>query len=1024
MTRIKIKAAPASENTGTKRIRIKGIPDTPEMQTGGYADTGASRGYGMQQTGQGYALDRFWSSPTGYPGGTAKVNPYAKTGNTLPEAKEGGDINAEKQEMVLGDFDQDGQQELMNVNGKPHTEGGKDINVPSNSFVFSDTKALKIKDPDILAMFGMKPKRGGYTPAEIAKKYDLNKLKSILNDPNAEDFAKKSAQLMYDNYLAKLNKLASVQEAMKAAMGMEHHDPNQQQQQEAPPVQEVGNMGQGGQEMMQPDIMMKYGGIPIAQYGYTNTIPEEVQKAKEIAFNNSNSDIYGNNTYLDPNSRINARSQVLTSQVPITGDNPMDWNIIANEQVAQSVSPVYKMYPSKELYNPININSNITDASYPNVTPPLTGPITNAGSLYDKPLTKDELDQLFKTEHEKAMHNPNLVRGVDYGSDWISHKLAEPIMAAKNVPIELRSKKGYNEWVRTHGGDAANLLGTGKYADRWGIRDTRFTPPFVLNPTMDPWSNPHETPAIPGQVEPSPEDDYFKLVPYAKTSGSPIGTTEGDTQRKKILQELHKKKGKGFGFQMNPNFLGDAMNLMQMAQLRKFRPYEPVPQAVIPDTVFLDPTRAIAAQQEAARIAMETAAGSAVGPIGRAIGASIQGEAGKQAFDTIGQYANQNVQIANAANQQAAAITNELMSKQANRLAELNKAGFLADRDYQREMGRLQAEYTDRLQKHHEDAVKTAWLNKTSEYFDIGPGGFPVFKSEEAKNRYWKNIQGGTSPDFAARVKALTKDGYTVDQAIEIAHGEQGRTRTQYGPTGQVQKTTVSSGQYGGHQMRYGGTHMAMPEMAPAYQRNAERIPYYQIGGSYIPLSAGPDLPMYQAPVAVDSAYMQPAPVEKVSRKKGEDIATTTNNPGNIIFTPKIGRMFNAIDSGIKQTDGTGHFAAFPDLTTGFAAYQTQLFGDVDGIMKSKYYKADTPVHKALKIWSGGLNKDGSINNKGYGAEIYPEIKGKTLGELTMAERKELTKRQIKRESGQMYNLLRQRGVFQYGGNPLQKFMK
>jgi hypothetical protein len=83
--------------------------------------------------------------------------------------------------------------------------------------------------------------------------------------------------------------------------------------------------------------------------------------------------------------------------------------------------------------------------------------------------------------------------------------------------------------------------------------------------------------------------------------------------------------------------------------------------------------------------------------------------------------------------------------------------------------------------------------------------------------------------------------------------------------------------------------------------------------------------------------------------------------------------------------------------------------------MKSNYYKKDTTVDQALKTWS----------NNGYDGSIYPEVKNKKLSELTMAERNELAKRQIKHESGDMYKLLRERGVFKkYGGSALQKFIR
>ena len=83
---------------------------------------------------------------------------------------------------------------------------------------------------------------------------------------------------------------------------------------------------------------------------------------------------------------------------------------------------------------------------------------------------------------------------------------------------------------------------------------------------------------------------------------------------------------------------------------------------------------------------------------------------------------------------------------------------------------------------------------------------------------------------------------------------------------------------------------------------------------------------------------------------------------------------------------------------------------------KSKYYKPNTDINYALKKWSGGVNKDGSINSKGYGVNIYPEIAGKTLAEITPQERKELMKRQIKQESGSMYKYLKSNNYFKYGG--------
>ena len=136
-----------------------------------------------------------------------------------------------------------------------------------------------------------------------------------------------------------------------------------------------------------------------------------------------------------------------------------------------------------------------------------------------------------------------------------------------------------------------------------------------------------------------------------------------------------------------------------------------------------------------------------------------------------------------------------------------------------------------------------------------------------------------------------------------------------------------------------------------------------------------------------------------------------------MIYTPLFKKLFKASDSGIKQQDGKGTFAAFPTIEDGLRAREIQLFGEVDGLFQSKYYNPDTDINYALKKWSGGVNNDGTINSKGYGVNIYPELKGKTLSQINAKERRELLKKQVEIESPQMYKILKQKGIFQYGGN-------
>jgi hypothetical protein len=101
------------------------------------------------------------------------------------------------------------------IGGNRHSSGGTPLNLPANSFIFSRDNSMKIKDKDILAQFGMGNRTSGYTPAEIAKKYDINVFRKVLADKNSDKMQKDTAESMITNYNEKLAKLALVQESHK-----------------------------------------------------------------------------------------------------------------------------------------------------------------------------------------------------------------------------------------------------------------------------------------------------------------------------------------------------------------------------------------------------------------------------------------------------------------------------------------------------------------------------------------------------------------------------------------------------------------------------------------------------------------------------------------------------------------------------------------------------------------------------------------------------------------------------------------
>lgn len=134
--------------------------------------------------------------------------------NTLEDVgEEEANVEVENGEIV-DILNLDGLPMSYIAGGKRHSQGGTKINVPENSFIFSDTPSMKIKDQSLLKYFGMPEKKSGYTPAEIANKFDYAPYRKNLMDPSADKMTKETAERMMKNYSYKKGFLSLVQEGM------------------------------------------------------------------------------------------------------------------------------------------------------------------------------------------------------------------------------------------------------------------------------------------------------------------------------------------------------------------------------------------------------------------------------------------------------------------------------------------------------------------------------------------------------------------------------------------------------------------------------------------------------------------------------------------------------------------------------------------------------------------------------------------------------------------------------------------
>ena len=310
------------------------------------------------------------------PDGALDVTPSAFGGSDMYSANEGmqvqktltsepreeANLEAEGGETAFGPISGDTIPDHMVIKGPRHTNGGVPLNLPDDTFIFSDTKKMRINDPAILAMFGKKKKKGGYTPADLAKPYDIQKYKAILMDPKSDEKTVATAQMMIQNYVLKLGALALAQEAKKGfpqgipEMARPYMEENKiseedilpQEEEPAPeePMmdpQQMMAMQQPQQPMMPPQPgMMAFGG-----YSNLNKFVDGGEDDDLVVLGNQDglvqndlptsswADAFQNNNAPDnPYARVDDISQIeVDSQAPITNKQVEEGTVESPEKL-------------------------------------------------------------------------------------------------------------------------------------------------------------------------------------------------------------------------------------------------------------------------------------------------------------------------------------------------------------------------------------------------------------------------------------------------------------------------------------------------------------------------------------------------------------------------------------------------------------------------------------------------------------------------------------------------------------------
>ena len=681
-----------------RKVRIVSLPKAGSgMEVNSTQSLNPGLGYSLSQSA---TMNRFAKPDT-------KVN---RTLKAVP--REEANLEAEKGETAFTDLNGDGIPEQYMIGGKRHYDGGTPLYLPDNSFIFSRDRTMKIKDPTILAQFGMSPAKSGYTPADIAKKYDINKFRKVLGDSDSDPLQRKSAEAMISNYNMKLGKLAIVQESTKGfpngipAISMPYieqagidpasfvkAEPNQNQEQAVPQNQTEAQF-----EEPAPDQ---------ARYG-TNVL-SQLQKRK---FGGSNK----------------RKVRVILPQHQVGGVNLSTVKPSTSQTVTKPASFKKKFDTYADLYKEPNYQDLIDsgnayikdkDGKYKQVayTPsqaPAEAYDDRLGkfkdvyaNLYAEMGNQDAQDAIVLAYRKrvKALPDSNKFKTTltnkspeEIISEFMNlqkHNFALQGQGVKLMSEEWKNKNNptlaYKTAIKKAGleplSDVEIASGQASYA---GLID-------VMND--DHYKETFKNFRTPTQIGDDDEkyDANLKLSPIDgvlgnTTGGNFVRVREAETIDKEYTDEVvtdtpkvkHLNKAAYTG---NPDFWAqDIIKILgadsDMARIKKYRPWQATPNVMLPDPTFYDPTRELAAGQESANTLVRGLS-AFTGPQALSSRTSaIQGQAATAAANTLGKYANLNVGVANQFELQKTSILNQASQNKAALATQLYDKNTIANQTF------------------------------------------------------------------------------------------------------------------------------------------------------------------------------------------------------------------------------------------------------------------------------------------------------------------------------------------------------
>jgi SOS response regulatory protein OraA/RecX len=767
-------------------------------------------------------------------------------------------LEAEGGETVFGDITGLSIPQHYTISGPRHAQGGVPMNLPENSFIFSDFNEMKIKDPDMLAKFGKTVKKGGkgkgFTPADIAKQYDINKYIQILQDPNSDAIDRKTAQRMIENYNLKLGALALAQESKKdfeqgipavseaymEHMGITPEDlgiqenpemtqemmacggsvprrlkrqtggpaemmPEQMQEQDpmiqivsaveqmmqqgmdsaqiasellnqglAPedvmqvfvqigmPEQEASMAieqatGQGQEapmEQMYPEMMMQQGGQPdqlmqeVAQALQQGADPAQVMQA------------------LVQQGVPQDQAQMMIEQVMSSMQQPMArfGMEMGGYDVPFVDTPMYKEggspYSEAEAYTPKGVKRLNQYRAAQGLDPidenSSKAEIKKAAGELQQKMIQDNPD-LVVDYMINVSHKPNnkLIAKIPTGYPKTNEGVKKAIADGKLSSEDVRNAyKDDQWWYRALGTDAVKLTPEEyekkqKLIEASGVKQGEYA--YLYDPEQNKYIRYYT------DKEGNPTTPATKITPEEKKPQE-----EGERPDMVNIPDVP-QQGIVPAEWTTPDIMNYYGALRDRYTINKYMPWAAKYSPEVPEAVFTDPTRELAAQSEQANI-LTQGLGQFVGPQAfSARASSIQGQGAKQAADTLSRYNQQNVGIANQFAGTASNIRNQAQQYNLGVAKQLYDQGVISNQQYDNAERQARAEMRKSFGQGWKNASDIAMLNATSDQYNIDPATGTVYFDKG------KLLEGNKEKTVNDLIEANKAKGMSWEEAIKAA---------------------------------------------------------------------------------------------------------------------------------------------------------------------------------------------------------------------------------------------------------------